>query len=295
MGDMLDQWAKWLLHRRHGGDEDRLKEIIDFLYPVRDKVLENAALVGDETLLDVGCGDGLIAFGALEHLDQGRVIFSDISQDLLDAAQSLATDIGIYQRCQFIQADAVTLAPIAGASVNAVTLRSVLIYVKEKLKAFHSFYRVLKSDGVLSLFEPINRYSYPEPAHIMWGYDITPVQEIAGKVKAVYWQSLADDNPMLDFDERDLVTMAEQAGFNEVHLELRIEVVPLRQMTGAIHDWNTMLNTAPNPLAPTLYEALEQALTPDEVGALTDYLRPKVEAQAGMLRQAIAYLWAVKY
>jgi ubiquinone/menaquinone biosynthesis C-methylase UbiE len=293
MSDTLDQWAQWLLHRRHGGDEDRLKEVIDFLYPVRDKVLENAALVGDETLLDVGCGDGLIAFGALEHLDQGRVIFSDISQDLLDAAQSLATDIGVHEQCQFIQADATTLAPIADASVNVVTLRSVLIYVKEKQKAFHSFYRVLKSDGVLSLFEPINRYSYPQPAHVMWGYDVAPVQEIASKVKAVYRKIYSEDNPMLDFDERDLITMAEQAGFDEVHLELRIEVIPLHQL--AKNDWEMMLYTAPNPLAPTLFEAMEQALTPDEINALTEYLRPKVEAQAGMLRQAIAYLWAVKY
>ena len=54
-----------------------------FLLPVRDRVLRNAALTGGETLLDVGAGDGLIAFGALELIGEGgRVIFSDISQDL---------------------------------------------------------------------------------------------------------------------------------------------------------------------------------------------------------------------
>jgi cyclopropane fatty-acyl-phospholipid synthase-like methyltransferase len=39
----------------------------NFLYPIRDQVLGHASLHDDETLLDVGCGDGLIAFGALER------------------------------------------------------------------------------------------------------------------------------------------------------------------------------------------------------------------------------------
>jgi len=43
-------------------------------------VLQNARLTEGETLLDVGAGDGLIAFGALDVLgEQGRVIFCDIS------------------------------------------------------------------------------------------------------------------------------------------------------------------------------------------------------------------------
>jgi SAM-dependent methyltransferase len=65
------------------------KTTIDFLIPVRDRVLRNAALTGDDTLLDVGAGDGRIAFGALELVGEGgHVIFSDVSQDLLDHSRS---------------------------------------------------------------------------------------------------------------------------------------------------------------------------------------------------------------
>jgi cyclopropane fatty-acyl-phospholipid synthase-like methyltransferase len=60
------------------------------LYPIRDRVLDHAALRDGDTLLDIGCGDGLIAFGALEKSPASRIIFSDISQDLLDHARSLA-------------------------------------------------------------------------------------------------------------------------------------------------------------------------------------------------------------
>src|SRR5215467_4222649 len=80
-----DRWHRWLLDTRFGGDAAcRERDLTEFLYPVRDTVLDRARLRPGATLLDVGTGDGLIAFGALERLGpSGRVIFSDISRDLL--------------------------------------------------------------------------------------------------------------------------------------------------------------------------------------------------------------------
>jgi ubiquinone/menaquinone biosynthesis C-methylase UbiE len=49
--------------------------------------------------------------------------------------------------------------------VDAVTTRSVLIYVKDKRRASEEFHRVLKPGGRLSIFEPINSFTYPEPPH----------------------------------------------------------------------------------------------------------------------------------
>ena len=57
------RWAGWLLERRDGGDPDQREAAMGFLIPVRDRVLHNAALSYGGTLLDVGAGDGLIAFG----------------------------------------------------------------------------------------------------------------------------------------------------------------------------------------------------------------------------------------
>jgi len=79
MSEARDKWAEWLLHRRHGGDTKQMQAVLEWLYPVRDKVLSNTNLKEGDTLLDVGCGDGLIAFGALEKIKNSRVIFSDIS------------------------------------------------------------------------------------------------------------------------------------------------------------------------------------------------------------------------
>lgn len=96
-------------------------------------------------------GAGLIAFGALERLgESGRVIFSDVSQDLLDHAFALAEEGGVLDRCEFALARAEDLAPIADESVDVVTTRSVIIYVPRELKplAFEEFFRVLRAGGM---------------------------------------------------------------------------------------------------------------------------------------------------
>ncbi len=127
-------------------------------------------------VLDVGCGDGLIAFGALDRVgEEGQVIFSDISQDLLDHCRSLAQQLQVLERCRFVRASAENLAAIATGSVDVVTTRSVLIYVQAKQQALHEFYHVLKPGGRLSIFEPINRFCYPEPPQMFLGYDVTPM------------------------------------------------------------------------------------------------------------------------
>ena len=61
-------------------------------------------------------------------------------------------------------AGAEDLTGIADASVDVLTTRSVLIYVAEKQHALAAFARVLRPHGRISLFEPINRLMFPEPA-----------------------------------------------------------------------------------------------------------------------------------
>ncbi|HSL46870.1 MAG TPA: methyltransferase domain-containing protein [Anaerolineales bacterium] len=291
MSDSLqDIWSQWLLNRRFGGDPERMKKMFDFLYPIRDEVLSHIDLPERGTLLDVGCGDGLIAFGALQKWETCQVIFSDISEDLLKHAESLAREMNVHERCRFVRAAAEDLSMLEDAYVDAVTTRSVLIYVSEKQRAFDEFHRVLKAGGQLSIFEPINRFPLPEPPNQFAGYDVTPVAEIARKLQAVYHQlQPLESDPMVDFDERDLVSQAEKAGFSEINLELHIEIKPHEH-----EDWSAFLHTAGNPKIPTLAEAMEQVLIPAEAERFTTHIRPLVEGRQGTRRFALAYLWGVK-
>ena len=285
-----DKWSAWLLSRRFGGDPKRLQAMLETLRPVRERVLDNARLNGEDVLLDVGCGDGFIAFGALERLPTCRAVLSDISPDLLDQARQVAEALGFLNRCRFVRAEAETLAPIADESVDVVTTRSVLIYVADKQAAFNAFYRVLKPGGRFSLFEPINRFGHPEPDNRFWGYDVSPVADLARKLKALYRRlQPPDSDPMLNFDAWDLVEFAERAGFDDIHLEVETSTKPK-----APQQWATFVRSAGNPKIPTLEEAMKEVLTPAEREAFTAHLRPLVETGQGRTKMAVAYVWGQK-
>jgi ubiquinone/menaquinone biosynthesis C-methylase UbiE len=130
-----------------------------------------------ETLLDVGCGEGLIGFGALER-GAGEVIFSDVSANLLDLCREAAGELGVLDRCRFVEAAAAELGAIDEDSVDVVATRSVLIYVTRKQAAFDEFARVLRPGGRASVFESINRFALRD-ADTWAGYDLGPLDGLA--------------------------------------------------------------------------------------------------------------------
>jgi SAM-dependent methyltransferase len=293
MTDQPDRWFRWLLRTRFGGDPaHRQEEFAEFLVPVRDTVLDRARLRPGDTLLDVGTGDGLIAAAALDRVGpSGQVIFSDISQDLLDYCRQAVTADGLLGRCTFVRASADDLAGVADATVDVVTTRSVLIYVKNKAAALAEFHRVLRPGGRISLFEPINRLMGAHDPDRFLGYDVRPVAAIAAKVQGLYGSiQPLDSDPMVDFDERDLLRHTEAAGFGEAGLELQVSVRASKRPC----PWDRFVRTSGNPLIPTVGEAIERALTPAEAAQFTSHLRPLVESGTGQERRALAYLTAVK-
>ncbi|MGW5668726.1 class I SAM-dependent methyltransferase [Micromonospora sp. NPDC003776] len=263
-----DKWAQWLLTRRDGDSASLRARNASELAAFRDGVLDGAGLATDDVVLDVGCGTGLIGFGALDRLGpDGHVIFSDVSLDVLDECRRTASGDG---RCSFVVASADDLAGIADASVDVVTTRSVLIYSDRKAAAFAEFFRVLRPGGRISLFEPINRFVEQLRPDDLFGMGNSPVIDLIAKVRDVYRGTTEETTrPMMDFDERDLVDWAVTAGFEAVELDYRAQVdVP----ADPIGDWETLKRVAPNPLVPTYGEAIVAALTDDERERLDTYM-----------------------
>src|SRR3954447_7886760 len=290
--DAVDKWAAWLLHRRDGDDAEQHAKAMEHLGPIRQRVLDNAGIRDGDTVLDVGGGDGLIAFAALDRVGaSGHVILSDVSPDLVAHSQVVAGELGLEDRMSFVEARAEDLSPIPDASVDVVTVRSVLIYIDDKASAFRAFHRVLRPQGRLSIFEPINNY-FPDSIDEFWGFDARPVRDLVAKVFSYEgWSDAANkDDPMMNFTEKDLIRFAEVTGFERTHVDLLVDVEPGTWVV----DWQRLLNTSPNPNAHTVREALEGALTAEEFARVERQVRPLADAGLGTLRAAFAYLTATK-
>jgi hypothetical protein len=95
-------------------------------------------------------------------------------------------------------------------------------------------------------------------------------------------------DPMLDFDDRDLVRLAERAGFGAVSLELRVSVKSSQNPV----PWDRFLRMSGNPNLPPLGEMIHGALSPAEAAEFAAQLRPLVEEGRGEQRMAVAYLTA---
>jgi arsenite methyltransferase len=288
----IDKWAAWLLERRDGGDQQQRAKALEHLLPIRDRVLDNAGIKAGETVLDVGGGDGLVAFGALDRVGaSGAVTLSDVSADLVAHATGVADELGVRDRMSFVVTRAEDLEAIADSSVDVVTTRSVLIYVDDKAAAFRAFHRVLRPSGRFSIFEPINNYFPWDPTEF-WGFDTTPVADLVEKVWAYegWGPELDAADPMMNFSERDLVRLAEETGFSDIHAELRIDVEP----GSWVLDWDRLMGTTPNPNALSVGESIHGALTEAEVARLESHLRPLVDKGDGVIRSAFAYVWGSK-
>ncbi len=294
MTEITDPWSRWLLQDRYGGDALALQRTMEFLEPIRDRVLSAAEARPGAVVLDVGCGDGLLGFGALPLVgDSGRIVFSDVSEELLERCRQIAGELGVLERCRFVPTAAESLAGVDDASVDVLLTRSVLIYVQDKAAAFAAFYRVLRPGGRISLFEPINRRGTELNRDTLFGHDATPIQDLAAKVWTVFEAAAPADGPMMGFDETDLLHLAECAGFSNITVNLELSSTDRPPFAGV--GWSQLLAISPNPNAPTFGEAVERALTPEEATRLETYLRPLVDqGRGGRMRHANAYVTAAR-
>ena len=289
MTEPADRWRRWLVDGR-ASDPSREQLLTTYLYPLRDELLNRALIQPGETVLDVGTGTGLIGFGALDRVGpSGTVVFSDVSADLLGRCRAAVAAEGLLDQSDFLLASADDLYGRGDATVDVVTARSVLAYVPDRRAALREFHRVLRPGGRAVLVEPITRLQAGSDSYL--GYDLRPVATVAAKLTSWY-ASLAPDTgqPLLGFDDRDLLELAEAAGFGQIHLELRVDVRAARPPCA----WDRFLRMAPSPLLPPLARVLDEALDRREARELTAYLRPLVESGTGRRRQSLAGLAAVK-
>lgn len=294
-----DVWSEWLLRRRHGGDPAYAQTIRSMVDRYAGRVVEGAALGPGMTLLDVGSGEGLIAFHAIEQAGPGlNVILADISAPMLEYAQAQAVERGVRAQCRFVHCGADRLEAIADASVDAVTTRAVLAYVPDKPAAFREFHRVLKPGGRLSIAEPIFQDEAFQACVLR-----TKAEELASQPgdefvrllhrwKAAQFPDTEEKilaSPIANYNERHLLRFAQLAGFAEMRLEFHVDLG-----RSSNSSWEVFIHTSPHPLAPSLATLFEQQFSVAERQLFEQRLRPVVESGRSEITDRIAYLRALR-
>jgi ubiquinone/menaquinone biosynthesis C-methylase UbiE len=287
---MNDHWKEWILTHRQSGAGNYRQALEKFFIPLREKLLDRAVLKEGEILLDVGTGDGLVGFGALARVGmQGKVIFSDISEPLIELCRSVAADMGALDQCEFklMSADKLDLPD---ASVDVVTTRSVLIYLPDKKKCLEEFYRVLKPGGRISLFEPVaDVYTSLGKGRSVMGLSVDVSPDILKKIaEGRQTAGGGKDSTLAGFDERDLFKWADACGFSEIDIEMQL--TKKRKPAPPIEHF---LHAKPNPLATTLQEIMDASLTEEERAMLRQSIE-KAIPKGTTDYMALAFLQAVK-
>ena len=134
----------------------------------REAVLDLVNWSGDEQVLDVGCGRGLMMVGAAKRLKTGKAIGIDIwrsadqSGNDGDAALRNAAIERVRERVEIQTAD-MRAMPFGEASFDVVVSNWVLHNLDdhaERQKALVEMVRVLKPGGTLLLTDIFNRQEY---------------------------------------------------------------------------------------------------------------------------------------
>lgn len=137
---------------------------------LRDQMLDSLALRGDERVLDVGCGRGLLAIGAAKRLKNGKVIGIDVwnpfdlSGNSAEAARANAKLEGVADKVRIENGDAQKLV-YPDNHYDVVVSSLVLHNIPEqaaRAQAVREMLRVLKPGGKLAIFDIFRTGEYAE-------------------------------------------------------------------------------------------------------------------------------------
>ncbi|HEX9067674.1 MAG TPA: class I SAM-dependent methyltransferase, partial [Ktedonobacterales bacterium] len=130
----------------------------------RDRLLDTLGLGGDETVLDIGCGRGLLLIGAAKRLPRGKAIGVDVwsgrdqSANTPEATLTNARVEGVADRVSVLTGDMRAL-PLVDASVDCV-VSSLAIHNlhgrDDRRRAIKELVRVLRPGGRIALLDIAN-------------------------------------------------------------------------------------------------------------------------------------------
>jgi arsenite methyltransferase len=151
----------------------------------RRTLIESLNLKGDETVLDVGCGRGLLLNEAAKHLPSGKAIGVDLWQSVdqsgnhPDVTMQNARAEGVAE-CVEVKTGDMRALPLPDCSVDAVVASLSIHNIPDKrgrAQAIQEIHRVLKPGGQIALL------------------DFTATDEYIAALQALGWEELTRSDP----------------------------------------------------------------------------------------------------
>jgi ubiquinone/menaquinone biosynthesis C-methylase UbiE len=124
-------------------------EILDFMKPFANEIIRLINPKNAEVILDVAAGTGEPGLSIASMLSDGKVIITDLADDMLDIARENAAKKKITN-IEFHACD-VSELPFFGNTFNAISCRMGFMFFPDMLLAAKEMYRVLKPGGKIAI------------------------------------------------------------------------------------------------------------------------------------------------
>ena len=148
---------------------------------LRDKLLDSLGLTGEEKVIDVGCGLGLMTVGAAKRLRSGKATGLDawdpavLSGNSSDGAKANAKLEGVADKVRFETADLRKLVypeKNFDVAVSALAIHN-LADEQDRTKAVRELFRVLKPGGKLLILDVLHVGDYASALREAGAADVT--------------------------------------------------------------------------------------------------------------------------
>jgi 2-polyprenyl-3-methyl-5-hydroxy-6-metoxy-1,4-benzoquinol methylase len=167
-------------------------------------------LTSGMTVLDCGCGPGVLTCDIAERIPNGRVLGIDLEQTQIKISQDQAK-VRQLKNVRFQQANVYDLESI-DETFDAVFSHALLEHLKEPFTAIQQFHRVLKPGGILAVCSPD------------WGgFLLAPSSSELNQAIEAY-KNLQIKNGGDVFVGSKLLRFFEDTGFNHIEVDARYEV-----------------------------------------------------------------------